>query len=117
MGEKTSVHRDCHLTDREVDVLAKLAAGHTSEEAAEALGISVHTVIRHVGNMLARLGAPNRLWLVARAFSAGVLRAGVWPPTASGSRCMGGCGPDGCPPPAGSPGGETPDVCRISGPR
>ncbi len=128
MGETDNVHRNWHLTDREVDVLAMLAGGCTSEEAAAHLGISVHTVVRHVGNMLVRLGAPNRLWLVARAFSSGVLLAGAWPPMPSGLRCMRGCGhPDGCPArPVAEPRASADergadergaDVCAVSAPR
>ncbi|SDP11817.1 regulatory protein, luxR family [Actinopolyspora xinjiangensis] len=81
--------RDWHLTDREVDVLANVAAGYTSEQIADALSISVHTVIRHISNMQHRCGAPNRMWLVSRAYCAGVLVSGAWPPVASDLRCLG----------------------------
>ncbi|WP_372512079.1 LuxR C-terminal-related transcriptional regulator [Frankia umida] len=52
-------HEKWRVTSREVDVLAKLAAGCTSQQAAAELHLSVHTVIRHVSNMQARSGAPN----------------------------------------------------------
>src|SRR5262249_4343020 len=49
-----------HLTDRELQVLDMIAGGRTDRETAEMLGISIRTVEAHVGNILRRLGAPNR---------------------------------------------------------
>lgn len=86
--ERKCDHRTWRVTKREIEVLATLAAGYTSEQTAAELNLSVHTVIRHVSNMQARSGAPNRLWLVARAFCAGVFLPGIWPPTPSGVRCL-----------------------------
>jgi DNA-binding CsgD family transcriptional regulator/tetratricopeptide (TPR) repeat protein len=48
------------LTEREVSVLRLLAAGQSNREIAKALVISEHTAIRHVSNILAKIGVANR---------------------------------------------------------
>ena len=84
-----------HFTVREVEVLAQLAAGRSTEQAAEALCISPHTVTHHIGRMLVRTGAANRAELVARGYLHGALVAGSWPPSASGLLCLARRGPAG----------------------
>jgi DNA-binding NarL/FixJ family response regulator len=80
--------REERLTPREIDVLCALAAGASTEQAALSLCLSSHTITHHIGDMLCRAGAGNRTELVARAYAAGVLQPGVWPPTRSGRRCL-----------------------------
>ncbi|HJW22137.1 MAG TPA: response regulator transcription factor [Candidatus Limnocylindrales bacterium] len=48
------------LTDRELEVLGRIAEGETDREAAAGLGISTRTVEAHVGNILRKLEVPNR---------------------------------------------------------
>jgi LuxR family maltose regulon positive regulatory protein len=48
------------LTDREIQVLAKLSAHYSTREIAEAMFISVNTVRTHVRNILRKLSAPRR---------------------------------------------------------
>jgi DNA-binding CsgD family transcriptional regulator len=48
------------LTRREREVLDLVAAGSANKEIARRLGISVHTVERHVANGYAKIGARNR---------------------------------------------------------
>jgi non-specific serine/threonine protein kinase len=48
------------LTPREHDVLQLLVAGQTDREIAEALVISRHTAMKHVANILAKLGVNSR---------------------------------------------------------
>jgi DNA-binding CsgD family transcriptional regulator len=48
------------LTDRERDVLARIASGHTNAQIARALDISAGTVRKHVEHILSRLGVPSR---------------------------------------------------------
>lgn len=48
------------LTDREHEVLTLLSGGSANKEIARRLGISVHTVERHVGNIYSKIGARNR---------------------------------------------------------
>ena len=49
------------LTDREVEVLRRVAQGLSNQEIADALGISILTVKTHVANILAKLGLPTRI--------------------------------------------------------
>ncbi len=49
------------LTDRETEVLGRLAAGLTNKEIATALGISVPTVERHLANLYSKIGARHRV--------------------------------------------------------
>jgi DNA-binding NarL/FixJ family response regulator len=48
------------LSGREGEVLRLIAAGRSNSEIAEELVISYNTVIRHVSNIYAKLGASNR---------------------------------------------------------
>jgi pimeloyl-ACP methyl ester carboxylesterase/DNA-binding CsgD family transcriptional regulator len=48
------------LSAREVEVLRLLAAGKSNAQIAEELVISQNTVIRHVSNIFAKIGAANR---------------------------------------------------------
>jgi DNA-binding NarL/FixJ family response regulator len=48
------------MSSREAEVLELVDRGLTDREIAEALGISPRTVGRHVGTILAKLGARNR---------------------------------------------------------
>ena len=49
------------LTQREVEVLRLVAAGRTDREIDEELFIAVRTVTTHVGNILNKTGASNRV--------------------------------------------------------
>jgi LuxR family maltose regulon positive regulatory protein len=55
------------LTPRETDVLRLVAQGMSDKEAAHSLGLSEHTVHRHVANILAKLGASSRAAAAAEA--------------------------------------------------
>lgn len=48
------------ITPREAEVLAWLTEGHTNEGIAHALGVSRHTVIRHVEHLYAKLEVHTR---------------------------------------------------------
>jgi DNA-binding NarL/FixJ family response regulator len=60
------------LTERELDVLERMASGAGNEAIAARLGISVKTVQNHVSNVLLKLGVATRAAAVARARDAGV---------------------------------------------
>jgi two-component system nitrate/nitrite response regulator NarL len=62
------------LGPREREVLEVLAAGASTQEAADGLGISPHTVRAHVKHAMAKLGARSRLEAVTLALSAGLIR-------------------------------------------
>ncbi len=55
------------LTPREVDVLRLMTAGHTAVEAGQELGISAHTVRRHLANVASRVGVRGRVALTRYA--------------------------------------------------
>jgi DNA-binding NarL/FixJ family response regulator len=48
------------LSAREIEVLRLLAAGRSNAQIADELVISQNTVIRHVSNIFAKIGAENR---------------------------------------------------------
>jgi LuxR family maltose regulon positive regulatory protein len=48
------------LTARELEVLERIAAGDSNKVIARSLDLSLHTVKRHVANILAKLGAATR---------------------------------------------------------
>ena len=64
--------RPC-LTPREREVLSLLAEGLSNKLIASRLGVSLHAVKRHVGNVLAKLNSPNRTLAVAQALRDGLL--------------------------------------------
>ena len=55
------------ISRREYEVLELLAAGHSNQEIADKLFISMSTVKTHVSNVLAKLDASRRTEAVARA--------------------------------------------------
>ncbi|MEV6562387.1 response regulator transcription factor [Nocardia sp. NPDC051756] len=61
------------LTDRELDVLVRIARGMTNAEIAEALTVSPLTVKTHVSRILAKLLARDRVQLVIAAYEAGLV--------------------------------------------
>jgi DNA-binding CsgD family transcriptional regulator len=52
--------RETNLSTRESEVLRLLAAGKSNAQIADQLVISQNTVIRHVSNIFAKIGAENR---------------------------------------------------------
>ena len=48
------------LTDREREVLSLVASGETNRQIAATLGISEHTVARHLSNIFDKLGVASR---------------------------------------------------------
>jgi DNA-binding CsgD family transcriptional regulator len=61
------------LTPREAEVLALVARGHSNQEIADALVLSVRTVHRHVENVYGRLGVRNRAEATIRAIELGLV--------------------------------------------
>ncbi|MER6443501.1 response regulator transcription factor [Streptomyces sp. NPDC001185] len=60
------------LTARELDVVRLLARGHTNEELAAALHVSLSTVKTHLGSVQRKLAARNRVEVAAWAWENGV---------------------------------------------
>ena len=61
------------LTRREREVLALLADGHTTQDVADALSISVLTVQSHVKNVLAKLGVHSKVEAIRFAWRSGAI--------------------------------------------
>ncbi|MDX3240086.1 response regulator transcription factor [Streptomyces sp. ME03-5709C] len=61
------------ITEREEEILKLVAEGHTSQEIADLLFISVKTVERHRANLLQKLGLRDRLELTRYAIRAGLI--------------------------------------------
>ena len=64
------------LTARERDVLRLLALGHTNQEIAEQLVVSVRTVESHRAHVMTKLRVSTRAGLVGEALRAGLLNDG-----------------------------------------
>lgn len=73
MAGHATAAADTPLTPRQTEVLRLVAQGLSNREIAAALGISDHTVHRHVGNILLRLDAPTRAAAASRAASRGLI--------------------------------------------
>ncbi|MDW8805909.1 response regulator transcription factor [Streptomyces scabiei] len=61
------------ITDREEEILKLVAEGHTSQDIANLLVISVKTVERHRANLLQKLGLKDRLELTRYAIRVGLI--------------------------------------------
>jgi LuxR family maltose regulon positive regulatory protein len=55
------------LTERELEVLRLIAAGHTNADVAKALVIALSTVKTHTNTIFGKLGVKNRTQAIARA--------------------------------------------------
>jgi DNA-binding NarL/FixJ family response regulator len=60
------------LTQRESEVISLLAAGRENAEIAAVLGVSVHTVERHVANIFIKIAVRNRAEATAWAHRRGL---------------------------------------------
>jgi DNA-binding CsgD family transcriptional regulator len=65
--------RAARLTDRERQILQRVANGDSNVDIAAALVLSVHTVHTHVRNLLTKLDFHSKLQAVAWAVKAGIV--------------------------------------------
>ncbi|HEY9243769.1 MAG TPA: response regulator transcription factor [Streptosporangiaceae bacterium] len=65
---------EANLTERETEVLRLVAQGRSNAEIAADLVLGVETVKTHVRNVLAKLGARDRVQAVIRAYESGFIR-------------------------------------------
>jgi two-component system, NarL family, response regulator LiaR len=61
------------LTARELDVLRRLALGHTNRQIGQALFISEETVKTHIARLLTKLAAENRAQAIVQALKRGLV--------------------------------------------
>jgi DNA-binding NarL/FixJ family response regulator len=61
------------LTGRQVEILRLISEGKSDRDIAAALGVSEHTVHRHVANILLRLDLPTRAAAAAYSASRGFI--------------------------------------------
>ena len=62
------------LTEREIDCLNWTAAGKTSVEIAEILGLSEHTINHYLNRATKKLDTVNRTQAVAKALRLGLIK-------------------------------------------
>jgi DNA-binding NarL/FixJ family response regulator len=67
MGDET-------LTEREIDVLSRVAGGNRNRDIAEQLAISEETVKVHMKHIMEKLGASDRTQAVAIAIRRGIIQ-------------------------------------------
>jgi DNA-binding CsgD family transcriptional regulator/pimeloyl-ACP methyl ester carboxylesterase len=63
---------DLNLTAREVEILRLVSSGKHNREIAIVLGVSVHTVDRHLANIFSKVGVHNRVEAATFALSHGL---------------------------------------------
>jgi DNA-binding NarL/FixJ family response regulator len=64
---------DDQLTQREVEVLRQVAAGHANKEIAARLSIAEETVKTHMGHIMSKLGARDRTHAVMIGVKRGII--------------------------------------------
>ena len=74
-AEATRLAEEDPLSDREREVLRLLALGHTNQEIAKMLYISVRTAETHRAHIMQKLRLQTRADLVAYAIERGLLEA------------------------------------------
>ena len=67
------------LTEREREVFELVARGHSNSEIARRLFVGEGTVKTHVGHILSKLDARDRVQLVICAYESGAIEAGTTP--------------------------------------
>jgi DNA-binding NarL/FixJ family response regulator len=78
-----------HLTDREIQVLELILKARSNREIARQLGIEERTVKAHVGRLMRKTGADNRIDLSMRALNRSLLPDASQPDRRQGDRRRG----------------------------
>jgi LuxR family transcriptional regulator, maltose regulon positive regulatory protein len=61
------------LSERELEILRRVAAGYSNQEIANDLVVAVTTVKKHISNIFGKLSVGNRTQAVAKARELGLL--------------------------------------------
>ena len=69
--------RNGDLSDRELEVLSRLAKGETNRKIAERMFISIHTVRAHVRSLMQKLHVQNRVQAATWALKNGLVQPGA----------------------------------------
>ena len=69
-----AAQQSLRISDRELEVLSRLAAGQTNKEIARELDVSPNTVKTHVANLFEKLEARRRTEAILRARELGLIR-------------------------------------------
>ena len=70
----TAAQQSLRISDRELEVLSRLAAGQSNKEIARDLELSPNTVKTHVANLFEKLEARRRTEAILRARELGLVR-------------------------------------------
>lgn len=68
-----TVAQELGITPRELDVLRLIALGHSNQEIADTLFVSLNTVKTHISNVLSKLDAERRTQAIQKAKTLGLL--------------------------------------------
>ena len=75
MASELALHvNDDELSDRELDVLRRVAAGGCNKRVAADMGLSEVTIKSHIKNNMAKLGANDRTHAVTIAVQRGIIQ-------------------------------------------
>jgi len=75
-GDRASYPGVDELTERELEVLRLMASGQSNGEIAQSLYLGEATIKTHVGRVLAKLGARDRVQAVVVAYESGIVTPG-----------------------------------------
>lgn len=67
------LHVETDLSPREIEVLRLIAAGHSNQEIADKLFLSLNTIKKHNSQLFAKLGAVRRTQAIERAKQIGLI--------------------------------------------
>ena len=73
LAQPQSPHAPAHVTPREREVLELILLAQSNREIARQLGIEERTVKAHVGRLMRKTGAENRIELSIKALDAGLV--------------------------------------------
>ena len=71
-NQKTFTCEGIRLSRRELEVIEYVARGYSNKEIAEAMFLSVHTILTHRKNLMSKLGLKNTAGLVVYAVQNGI---------------------------------------------